>query len=332
MKSHEYTFPAGALIKLCAWPMAWVAVFAVVVHGLCAVGGLPSPRPTGNFEQAILTHQLEASRTAPQADVVLVGDSSCLMNVLPRVVEEQTGRSVLNLGTLSYMGPAEFARIAAAYLEREQPVCIVLLMHPEALRRAAPLPHYVEIVDAFYEGRPPPARAGMYGRLVEVLGLANLRDRVLDRALPRALPVAYAETYGFTHDLYHIMDENGGHVQAAGRFEAGPGQGHAEYSVSEQVIAAGVRFREAVPQTVKLLAAITPAPDSFVLSGYPAIRDEMLAAWVESMEADIGLADLPATMDDRFFASKTHLNQRGSARFSRQLAAALRAHGLIEQR
>jgi hypothetical protein len=50
----------------------------------------------------------------------------------------------------------------------------------------------------------------------------------------------------------------------------------------------------------------------------------MLEQWIEWLEADAALTTLPNTLPDRYFATTTHLNARGRARFTETLAAQLR--------
>src|SRR5215510_14013984 len=105
MHSHEYDFSLTDLCKLIGGPLVPVAAFAMTMHLGAAVKLFPPPRPTLDIDRTILLHQAEASRTRQDADVLLLGDSSCLMNVSTRQLAEGLPgqHRVLNLGTLSYL-------------------------------------------------------------------------------------------------------------------------------------------------------------------------------------------------------------------------------------
>src|SRR5881397_1860673 len=101
MKSHLYQFQRKDLLQFIGGPVAALVVFALLLHGGAAVGLLPAPRPALDTERTILLHQAQASRAPHNAEILLIGDSSCLMDVSARQLSEQLGRPALNLGTFS---------------------------------------------------------------------------------------------------------------------------------------------------------------------------------------------------------------------------------------
>ena len=60
--------------------------------------------------------------------------------------------------------------------------------------------------------------------------------------------------------------------------------------------------------------------------GYPATYQALLAACAQWLSADGVLTNLPPTMPSEFFASSTHLNERGAARYTEALAGQLKPH------
>ena len=70
--------------------------------------------------------------------VVLVGDSSCMMGLVPAEIRQEVGPA-LNLGTMIDMTPAGFSVMAGEALEREPPPRMVVL---------AVLPHAFEATEA----------------------------------------------------------------------------------------------------------------------------------------------------------------------------------------
>src|ERR1041385_1604285 len=81
MKSHEYDFALADMLELLGWPLAPVALFAAAMHLGATLNVLPLPRPTLDIDRTILMHQAEASQSRHDAEMLLIGDSSCLMDV-----------------------------------------------------------------------------------------------------------------------------------------------------------------------------------------------------------------------------------------------------------
>jgi hypothetical protein len=234
-------------------------------------------------------------------------------------------RGVLNLGTLSYLSLDAFALMLDQYVAVHpgKVKAVVLLLHPESLRRQDSEDYFMKLLDSIYEDASP-AAAGVS----HMLGIAAFRDRILSRLLPRPLPGGYGRRYGFTHDLWRYMDEHEGSAVAPGQFVTGPGQGNAEYRIAPEFEALSEGFKTGLPWDVKLIIAITPAPASFVLPDYGSKHNEMLETWARWISADAALDDLPGTMADSLFASTTHLNERGVIVYTKMLADALQAQGL----
>ena len=116
MKSHTCEFEPKDLLRRLAMPLLPMAVFAALMHAGALVRLLPAPRPTLDIDRTLLVHQAEASRARHDADVLLLGDSSCLMDVDAKQLGNQLGRPALNLGTLSYLD----LNAAAALLRRKR--------------------------------------------------------------------------------------------------------------------------------------------------------------------------------------------------------------------
>src|SRR5262245_35077868 len=111
MKSHEYDFEPADLLRLIGWPLVPVVSFAAIMYLGATLKVWPRSRSTLDIDRTILLHQGEASRARHDADVLLLGDSSCLMNVSARQLAEGLPgqHRVLNLGTLSYLDLPAYA-------------------------------------------------------------------------------------------------------------------------------------------------------------------------------------------------------------------------------
>jgi hypothetical protein len=271
------------------------------------------------MDHTILIHQAATTQTPHDARVVLIGDSSCLMDVDALRLSQELNQRVLNLGTLSYLGLEDYARMLRRYsaVNPGQVRAVVLLLHPEFLRRNGPEAHHRQLLDEFYAGADHCDTHGFRGRSSCWLGLEIFRGRLLSRAIPTPLPDAFGK-YGFTADLSRYLDEHNGSAVDPRTFDWAPRHGNAEYRLSLRLQNESATFKAALPTGVKLVVGITPAPESFILPGYPDRYAQMLRGWNEWMKAD--MAQLPPTMPDRLFASTTHLSESGRRAFTRILA------------
>lgn len=322
MKSHLYEISGRDLASLCLPSLVPLLVFPILVRLLAAGGLLPSPRPTLDLDRTILVHQAEASRRPQDAALLFVGDSSCLMNISALEIARETGLSALNLGMLSFLGLADQASVLGEYSRANpgrSPV-VVLLLHPEALRRHATEQFHAQFLASCYQGTDPPDPAGSLEKLNSLLGFDLIRNRVLARVLPTALQGAYGRFYGFTTDFdRYMLRQRGSAIDPEhARF-----QGSAEYFLSRELEPASQSFRSAMPPRTKLIIGITPVPESFALPGYPDRYAEMLETWGRWIQADATLKGLPSTLPDTLFASVTHLTAEGVKSYSEKVAREL---------
>ena len=106
------------------------------------------------MDRTILIHQIEASRSRSDAEVLLLGDSSCLIDVSANQLTAEIVRPVLNLATFSYLDlnaqSVLLTNFIAANPNRLK--AVVLLMHPEALRRESAASYYTNFVRRFLQG------------------------------------------------------------------------------------------------------------------------------------------------------------------------------------
>lgn len=329
MNSHEAAFSPKDLAGLIVGPLIAVILFAGLMHGGARVNLWPAPRLTLNADQTILIHQAEASRARQQADVLFLGDSSCLTDFSAlELTAALPGHRVLNLGTLSYLDLAAGATMLRHYVAANpgRLRVVVVLLHPEMLRGIEPVPQHARLLAAHDAGKDFCDRTQARGVVECALGLEVFRGRWLCRLRPAPLAAAYGRYYGFTRDLDRFLTAHQGSAVDPNRFVPGPGRGNAEYRLSPTLESGSRALRAAVPAGVKLLAGITPVPESFALQDHAARCARILGQWRLWLEPDGLLAGLPGTLPDELFASVTHLNARGAQRYTQILAEHLRAH------
>jgi hypothetical protein len=327
MKSHEYDFAVADIAWMIGAPLLPVGLFALIMQLGASLNVFPSPHPTLDMDRTILFHQAEASRSRQDAGIVLIGDSSCLMDVSAKQLETGLGggHRILNLGTLSYLDLNAYASFLQNYAVANpgRLRAVVLLLHPEALRQTAPSDYHVEAVSRFLNGRDfcdPSAPA-----LFCWLGNDILKGRVLSRAIPTPLKGDYGRRYGFTTDLWRSLSDNQGSAIDPRKFDRRLAEGDAEYRLSKKLESASQAFKAAVPAGVKLFAGITPSPESYVLPGYQQRYEKLLQDWSQWLKPDATLAELPATLPDALFASSTHLTETGNRAFTETLTRHLAA-------
>lgn len=323
MQSHVCEFKVREILPLIARPLLPVALFAFAMHLGTRTGLLPAPRPTLDIDRVVLVQKAEASRAVQDAEVVLLGDSSCLMDVAAPLLGERLGSPVLNLGVLSYLSLESHAALLRNFI-RANPGrlrAVILLMNPEALRMVhadawqnRALRCFLDGEDFRREDRPSDAVTG-------VLGLHIFQGRLMARLLPQPLPGAFGRQYGFTRDLERFLTMHRGSALDP---ESKPATGRAEYRLANGLKPASASLRAAVPNGVRLFVGITPLPEGYAGRGHPARHAEMLREWADWLKADAALTNLPPILPDRLFAQKTHLTEAGQREFTEQLAAALR--------
>ena len=328
MESHRYNLDWRKLAGIAGWPLLFLAVFALVIHGMAALRLLPSSLPILDVDRTILLHQAAASERATGASTILVGDSSCLMDVSAPLLQEELGpgERVINLGAISYLDLESFGMLVSKYLEANPATVnrVVLLMHPEALRLRERNEYFRNVLESAWNADHSPDRSTP--PLVSWTGGETLRTRVLTRWIPTPLPGQWGAYYGFSRDLWQHLEEHNGSAVDPRSFSLAEAKGNAEYRLAPELEKASQTFRQVIPPHVQLVVGITPAPSGFVLPGHDATCVQMLEQWAKWLQADQTLTTLPCALPDEMFASITHLNPEGSRHYTSLLARELRAN------
>ena len=321
MRSHSYQFSARDLLGQFAAPILLCVVFAVAIHVGAITGMLPAPKPILDVDRTILLHQVEVSRNPSSAEVVLIGDSSCLMDVNARQLEQLVGKPVLNLATLSYVTLDDHARLLRNYFSTNSSVkTVVLLMHPESLRLASRNSYFSEVLNAYLSGRDHFANEP---KVLQFAGASIFRSRILTHGLPVPLPGAYGRHYGFNQNLWNYLTAHNGSALDPHTYATTAPSGNPEYRLAPQLEPASARFRSALPAGVRLIVGITPSPADYVLRNHAANTRVMLDTWSQWLEAETVLNTVPTILPREHFATPTHLNVAGVSKYTESLANAL---------
>lgn len=325
MRSHECHFHAFDLIKPVLAPLLPVGVFALLMHTGAWMNWLPRPWPALDMDRTVLTCQAQAAQAKQPAHILLLGDSSCLMGVSALELIQQTGMEALSLATLSYVDLhaqglmlRQWTTANSASLQT-----VVLLMHPEALRRPEPSAYHQNFLIDLLQGRNPTGRQGIPAHLERRLGLEDFRNRLLGRILPIPLPGRYGSYYGFTTDLCWFLAKEKGSAVDPNTFDRETARGNAEYRLARGLEEQSAAFRSQVPPGVRLAVGIMPSPVSFVPAQHEETSRFLLKQWATWLGADVILTNLPAVLPDSYFASSSHLNVQGKRLFTQKLGEEL---------
>lgn len=328
MKSHAYEIRAGEVARRAVAVLAPMIVFAVLMRLGAAAGWFPAPWPALDVDGTVLTHQALASGRSNDCDTLLIGDSSCLMNVSAAALRERPGSGLrpLNLGTFMYVGFGGYAGMVARYHEANpgRARLVVLLVHPEMLRGVPPVSSYTRLLSDLHAGTDPQATRSVRGQLCGFFGLNIFENRFLARC-PRPLPGEFGRYYGFNLGLDRHMERAYGSAVDPHQYAPGPGQGNADYRLAPAIEPACAAFRAAMPPDAELVVGLTPVPESFASADHARRAADILLAWGAQLEAEC-LTNLPPTMPDSLFASTTHLNAVGAQLYSGLMAESLRPH------
>jgi hypothetical protein len=327
MKSHEYHFRLAEGARLLGPLFIAPLIFAAAMRLGAWIGALPSPWPALGVDNTILTHQAAASQCRSGADILLVGDSSCLMDVRADKMQDllPEAHRIQSLGTFMYVGFNGYSALLSRYAAANPgaPKTVVCLVHPEMLRAALATPEYLLFISDYYAGADSRAPDSIHGQICGLFGLNIFQGRLYSR-LPLPLPKEYGRYYGFNLDLYRFMEERCGSAVDPHQYYPSPGQGNAEYKLAPALQSSCSVFKAAMPPRTRLLAGLTPVPESFAPPNYGPLRLQLLEQWGQWLEADGVLTNLPATFPDRFFASTTHLNEKGAELFTENLAKCIK--------
>ena len=308
MHSHEYRFRLVEGMQAVGGPVAVALLWAAVVWLGAAAGVWPSPRPMLDVDRTVLIRQADASGESSSAEVLLIGDSSCLMNVDATYLTARLGAETLNLGTLSYLDLDSFASLLNRHLKSRSgaPKTVVLLVHPDFVRRYTSARAHVEAWEHYLAGRDHWFDGTSEWGVRRWLGLHIVEGRFLGR-LPVPLEGKFGSRYGFTTDLYRYQADHRGSLPDPRTLKEADLAGDRNYWVAPVHRRGAAAFAAAVPEGSRLLTGLTPLPESFPPDDFAAAYHRLLLEWSALFEGSSALFGLPPTLADERFATRAHL-------------------------
>jgi len=322
MPSHEYDLRGSRLLANVAGTLAVALGIGVLVSLFLRSPVAPGPSFASDPDSTIIAAKVALARNSPSAALAVVGDSSCLMDLDVATLESACPLSLVNLGTLSYLGLDSFGLLAGEFLKHREAPRVVLVVHPEALRIVSPSTAHRAILESAL-GSGPAAMLQTNETLSAHLGFDEFRVRVSDRWIPHPLKGAFGNRYGFTADLRDSLMARRGTMDESARFDAQAERGSAEYRLAPRIESECQQFREALPAGTRIRVIVTPVPQSHALKSHERKVREMLAQVEAWLGAEMPSWDLPLVLPDEDFGTVTHLTPEGAVKYSRLVAAAI---------
>lgn len=320
MRSHTYKLPNRDIWTIIGLPIGGVLLLGMMIRLIVFLPFVPNPRPTLDVDRTVIVQQIDASNRTDQADILLIGDSSCLMNVDAALLSEISGKRATNLGTLSFLDIHTFSRLLRNYLanQTKEPPTIIFLTHPDFVRKRSSSQAHIETFD-YYSNQKDHA----YGYLASwdprrLLGTHIVDGRFISR-IPIALSGRFAHFYGFTTELMEFMDLHNGSAIDPRILEADSLTGSTDYRVAKFHVRQAPDLISAVPPSTKFYLGLTPMPESFPDEEFAVEYDRLLQEWSAVFTNSISLSKLPPTLDDSAFATKTHLTGKAAMEYTQIL-------------
>ena len=297
-------------------PVLCVAAALLAGAGLL-VRAETGPLPRRDLESIVVEGQMARARTIPDADVLILGDSSALMGIdADQLGRELGGKRVESLATIGFVGPAGFAHL---------------------LDETATAGHHFGTVVLVLHGVSLALDERVFGRLgFEAMAEGHekrgrwptwVRDAIYDRwvatVLDLPLPGSFGRSYGRPADLAAALREHHGSLVDPNTFARSTSEPF-RFQLSPAVATRLDAFASTWARrgTGKLLLLITPIPESRVGPDTLETR-ATTAAEVQERLGGATQLPLPASMPDADFASLTHLDAEGRARYTALLAREL---------
>jgi hypothetical protein len=326
MRSHEYRFTLRDLGQTVVPLLLVLCALVGILKLTRQLGLLPPPAAALDPNTTILMHQSSAARSSGPAEIVLVGDSTCLVGVDSTMLSQTLSRrpEVVNLAMLSWFDLRDYAELAAEFAQTNpgQARTVVLLVTPEKLgmsRSDGQEEFWRQIrSDSSSSARSSNKVLGV----PDPLGLRCLRQNLFSHVLAvplrqRGLGTAY---FGFSSEVDAYMTAHHGSLLDFSAFIRPKSPPDSNWTFASDLETQSRGFRAQIPQRTRLLVGFTPVARSFFAMGDDRRRCEALERWNQWLHADAMLTNLPPCLPDVLFASKGHLNQAGQARFTQILA------------
>jgi hypothetical protein len=291
-----------------------LAVFAAIANIYLLLYRRP---PRANvLEEILVHHQQHAATNQGPHEVLLVGDSSCLMNIdTPKLQAELHPLSVLNLGTVSIMPLRSFAQLATDHSSkyRGYPKYIILIINPEMLRQEfAPESKFLTPALSSNPEKEP------LSAFLQVTRLRTFFDQTVRSVIPAPLPGRYRTYYGFDQTFRRFLRENRGSAIDPAIARVPKTQSN-QFKISEAFRRDALVFRSLIPPNAKVFLVLSPIPVGRDRRNDLAARESLLPE-ISVLLAPDQILNLPPFLHESLFSTTTHLRPEYRDNYTRHLA------------
>ena len=311
-----------------------LAFAAVAIAAMAVVSGaLPPRQGEHELEKIIVREQLRRTRTV-RPDVLVIGDSSALMDVEARELSSVLQVDVESLATLGWVGPEGYGRMIQKLSERKaSPRVVVLLMCQwglavdEATFAKTGYERMVledltdDSVDRSATGRREAphtdAQPGWRGRI---------HTRLFLPLVEPPLPGRLGFYYGWSEDVARVMDRSRGSLVDPSLPDLAALSVPCQFELSAAVERRLRLFAELTrgnsAQTIYF--GITPVPQAAVVDNSLARRAATALRCLEALGLPASSElPVPAAFPTRRFATFSHLSAEGRHAYSQIMAQLL---------
>ena len=361
VKSHSYDLGFRDWTRLLLPPLLAFASLAAVAQVIFRFEPHGSGTSAATLDDVILAEKRRMSRSKSSADTVLIGDSSCLMDVsFDEIKRACPGLNCCNLGTLSTLGLPRFSALLQSFLRAQglvdgiqpavargsgsvepglRPKLVVVLLSPEMVRTAyQPVTRPVSQIQEQQRRRLAAQKSRVRAtfdpshwlRAADTLtAVSRIRAEVADALLEHPLPGHWGQIYGsLSGACRYLVLHAGCAIDPSERGESPIAPPLKSAVLSPWFASQCEDFGKVLPPGIQLAVGLTPIPQSEAGPGYPQLCRKVVMELKEALRADAGLTNLPPTLPDHYFATSTHLNELGARQYSHYLGRALRQAGL----
>jgi len=320
--SHRYEFHGRELTANIVFSIVVVLLASGISLGSIRAGLMPKSAFRADPDSAIIATKAELAQSSADANVCLVGDSSCLINLDVATLQTAPGVRPINLGALSYLSLDSFGVLAGEYSKGRTAPKILLTVHPDCLRTAADSPAHRGVLEgALGESKVIQLRPN--NPLSEMLGLEDLRTRLVDRWVPEPLKGAMGARYGFTENIQSELKSRLGTMDETGRFDPKTNSGSAEYRLAQRIKPEAQKFLTRLPKDARIRVLISPVPKSHARKDHEGTVREIRQELETALKAEAPSWELPLILPDDQFGTVTHLLPDAAKQYSREVAKRL---------
>src|SRR5688572_30236999 len=345
MRSHTYHLTRADWASLLLPPCLVMAGIVLAMRLWASFDAVPLG-PITDLDSLILAEKERAAAVMHDAEILLTGDSSCLMDFSAPLLDTLLRpHRTFNLGTMSSLRLERHGELAAAYLvaNSNRVTTVVLLVTPEMVGGTsvpiAPVQEYVpadpEMRRRLREIREESAQNEFVAtfelvpQLSLFLALPLMKTQIVHRVFETPWKGPYGWQYGSPSGFQqHLRAHNGSAIDpvSAGERSMIEYTNKTNYEITEAIKPQCEAFRAKLPKGIRLLVGLTPVPQSNPSAEYVGARDRILGELAKHLDADAQLLTLPTVMPDQYFSTTTHLNERGARLYTHILARALKLH------